>query len=60
MPNNVGQHFALMYDDLGAVVAELRNRGLKVSDPSDVGPTGRRQAFALDPFGNAIELHQRA
>ena len=60
VPNNVGQHFALTFDDLGATVAELRNRGLKVSDPSDVGPTGRQQAFALDPFGNAIELHQRA
>ena len=43
-----------------AAVAELRNRGLEVSDPSDVGTTGRQQAFTADPWGNGIELHQRA
>ena len=60
LPNNVGQHFALTFGDLGAAVAELRKRGLKVSDPSVVGGTGRQQAFTIDPWGNAIELHQRA
>ena len=59
MPNNVGQHFALVFDDLGAAVAELRARGLKVSDPVAVGTTGRQQAFTADPWGNGIELHQR-
>src|SRR5271167_4162546 len=59
VPGNVGQHFALTFDDLGAAVAELRNRGLMVSDPSDVGSTGRQQAFTTDPWGNAIELHSR-
>jgi catechol 2,3-dioxygenase-like lactoylglutathione lyase family enzyme len=58
-PPNVGQHFALVYDDLGAVVAELRTRGLQVSDPVAVGTTGRQQAFTADPWGNGIELHQR-
>jgi glyoxylase I family protein len=58
-PPNVGQHFALVFDDIEATVAELRQRGVKVSDPSQVGDTGRRQAFCLDPWGNAIELHQR-
>ena len=47
-------------EDLGAAIAELRTRGLKVSDPSAVGATGRQQAFTIDPWGNAIELHQRA
>src|SRR6202043_4030770 len=28
VPNNVGQHFALAFDDLGAAVDELRARGL--------------------------------
>ena len=60
MPNNVGQHFALAFEDLGAAVAELRARGLQVSDPMEVGTTGRQQAFTVDPWGNAIELHQRA
>jgi glyoxylase I family protein len=58
-PPNVGQHFALVYEDLGAVVAELRTRGLQVSDPVAVGTTGRRQAFTADPWGNGIELHER-
>jgi catechol 2,3-dioxygenase-like lactoylglutathione lyase family enzyme len=54
---NVGQHFALLYEDLAAVVAELRGLGYEVSD---VKPTsaGRLQAFISDPFGNGVELHQ--
>jgi glyoxylase I family protein len=60
VPTNLGQHFALAFDDLAAAVAELRARGLQVSDPSPVGTTGRSQAFTIDPWGNAIELHQRA
>ena len=60
VPDNVGQHFALAFEDLGAAVAELRSRGLKVSDPVQVGTTGRQQAFTADPWGNGIELHQRA
>lgn len=55
-PPNVGQHFALLVDDLDATVAELRGRGIEVSDPSPVGTS--RQAFLTDPAGNAIELHQ--
>jgi catechol 2,3-dioxygenase-like lactoylglutathione lyase family enzyme len=59
VPQNVGQHFALVFDDLPAVVVALRARGLQVSDPVDVGTTGRKQAFTSDPWGNGIELHQR-
>jgi len=59
VPQNVGQHFALVFDDLTATVAELRDRGLQVSDPVPVGKTGRRQAFTSDPWGNGIELHER-
>jgi glyoxylase I family protein len=58
-PPNLGQHFALVFDDLPAAVEELRGRGLQVSDPVDVGTTGRKQAFTTDPWGNGIELHQR-
>jgi glyoxylase I family protein len=60
VPDNVGQHFALAFEDLGAAVAALRARGLQVSDPVAVGTTGRRQAFTADPWGNGIELHERA
>jgi glyoxylase I family protein len=55
-PAAVGQHFALQVGDLDAAIAELRGRGVKVSDASPVG-TGR-QAFLSDPSGNGIELHQ--
>jgi glyoxylase I family protein len=59
VPKNVGQHFALVFDDLDAAVTELRVRGLRVSDPIPVGTTGRQQAFTADPYGNGIELHSR-
>lgn len=59
VPKNVGQHFALAFDDLPAAIDELRSRGLKVTDAVDVGTTGRKQAFTMDPWGNGIELHQR-
>ena len=54
---NVGQHFAILYDDLAAVVAELRGLGYEVTDPKPTSPD-RLQAFVSDPWGNGIELHQ--
>jgi len=56
-PENKGQHFALLFEDLGPVVEELRAQGIEVSDPVASGP-GRHQAFLSDPWGNSIELHQ--
>lgn len=58
VPDDRGQHFAVHVADLDAAVAELRERGVTVSDPSIVG-TGR-QAFLHDPSGNLVELHQPA
>ncbi|HEX3947596.1 MAG TPA: VOC family protein [Acidimicrobiales bacterium] len=57
VPDNRGQHFAVLVADLEASVAELRRHGVTVSDPSDQPQS--RQAFLLDPSGNAVELHQR-
>lgn len=57
-PPDKGQHFALAVDDLASFVAELRGRGLEVSEPRRVG-TGL-QAFLSDPAGNLVELQQRA
>ena len=57
-PRPVGQHFALLVDDLAATVDELRAQGITVSDPSPVGPN--LQAFLSDPAGNQVELHQAA
>ena len=59
VPKNCGQHFALVFDDLPATVEALRASGQQVSDPVDVGTTGRSQAFTTDPWGNGIELHER-
>jgi glyoxylase I family protein len=56
VPPNQGQHFALLVEDLDAVVDELRGRGLAVGAPTPIGRS--RQAFITDPSGNSIELHQ--
>jgi glyoxylase I family protein len=56
VPRNLGQHFAIRVGDLGAVVAELRSKGIEVADPVAVGHN--LQTFIDDPAGNAVELHQ--
>jgi catechol 2,3-dioxygenase-like lactoylglutathione lyase family enzyme len=56
VPPNLGQHFAILVDDLDAAVDELRAGGLDVGDPSAVG--ANRQTFLTDPSGNLIELHE--
>lgn len=56
VPPNLGQHFAILVDDLDDAVEELRAKGLDVGDPVPVGPN--RQTFITDPSGNAVELHQ--
>jgi glyoxylase I family protein len=55
-PPGLGQHFALLVEDLDETIAELRHGGIEVSDPRPVGRS--RQAFVTDPAGNAVELHQ--
>ena len=55
-PANLGQHFAVQVADIDATIAELRDRGLEVTDASAVG--ANLQAFFTDPSGNAIELHE--
>lgn len=56
VPNGDGEHFALLVGDLQATVAELRERGVKVSDAMPIGTN--LQAFLKDPCGNLVELHQ--
>ena len=58
VPADHGQHFAVLVDDLDAAVAEVRSKGVEVTDPSPVG--AGRQAFLSDPAGNGIELHARS
>lgn len=56
MPTHKGQHFAMWVADLDSAVAEIRDRGIAVSDPKPVGPG--RQAFLHDPSGNLVELNE--
>jgi glyoxylase I family protein len=58
VPPKMGQHLALLYDDLTTVVAALQAQGVEVADPSPSGPN-RFQTFVTDPSGNDVELHQR-
>lgn len=55
-PPDLGQHLALLVEDLDAAVAELRAQGLSVSDPKPVGSNW--QSFLHDPSGNLVELHR--
>lgn len=56
VPIPAGQHFAVRVTGIDAVVEEIRNRGIEVSDPVPVGRS--RQAFLNDPAGNGVELHE--
>ena len=56
VPSGNGEHFALLVADLDTTIAELRGRGINVSDASPVASS--MQAFLKDPAGNLIELHQ--
>jgi catechol 2,3-dioxygenase-like lactoylglutathione lyase family enzyme len=56
LPRDEGQHFALLVDDIGGAIADLRSRGVEVTDPIPVAAA--QQAFVNDPDGNLIELHQ--
>jgi catechol 2,3-dioxygenase-like lactoylglutathione lyase family enzyme len=55
-PAGLGQHFAILVDDLAATVSELRDRGIDVGDPKPVGTS--LQTFVNDPSGNTVELHE--
>jgi glyoxylase I family protein len=55
-PPNLGQHFAILVDDLDSVVAELSAKNVSVELPVIVGHD--RQTFLSDPDDNTIELHQ--
>ncbi len=52
-----GQHFAFRVEDLDQARAELREKGVEVSDAFEIPGVGC-QAFLHDPAGNMIELNQ--
>lgn len=56
IPPNMGQHLSLLVTDMDDAVRDIRGHGVAVSDPTGINDD--RQAFLVDPSGNAIELHQ--
>ena len=50
------KHICLEVDDIESTVAELRARGVEVSDPK-LGSDQSWQAWITDPDGNRMELH---
>jgi lactoylglutathione lyase/glyoxylase I family protein len=50
-------HFCLEVDDLDAVIADLRSKGLAIEEKHR-GCDGTWQTWLQDPDGNRIELHQ--
>jgi len=50
------RHICLEVDDIEATVAELRAKGIDVTDPK-LGSDQSWQAWLSDPDGNRIELH---
>ena len=57
-PADLGQHFALEFANLDAVIATLRGQGLQIHDPFALGPGLPRQTAVLDPAGNRVELRE--
>jgi catechol 2,3-dioxygenase-like lactoylglutathione lyase family enzyme len=56
VPGQSFQHICLEVDDVAAAVAEIRAKGVEVTDPY-FGSDGSWQAWIADPDGNRIELH---
>ena len=56
VPARLGQHYAVLVADIDSTVATLHERGVRVSDPVEVG-TGL-QSFTRDPSGNMVEIHE--
>ncbi len=53
-------HFAILVDDLDEAIKELREKGIKISDPREVPTTGRRLANFRDSSGFRWQLIARA
>jgi catechol 2,3-dioxygenase-like lactoylglutathione lyase family enzyme len=51
-------HVCLRVDDLAAVYASLREKGMSFWTEPSLGPTGNIAVYGRDPFGNLIELTQ--
>ena len=56
MENPGHDHYALLVDDLDAAVKELRQKGIKLEDPSEVKVTGRLITNFRDSSGFRWQL----
>lgn len=56
IPPNLGQHFAILVEDIDGAIDELRTKGFDVADAKGVG--SNRQTFITDPDDNLVEIHQ--
>tara|TARA_Y100000768_G_scaffold40868_1_gene26802 strand:- start:975 stop:1319 length:345 start_codon:yes stop_codon:yes gene_type:complete len=58
VPEDNGQHLALLVDDIKATYKILTDAGITVTSPKPIGSS--LQSFLHDPAGNRIEIHQSA
>lgn len=56
VPDDVGQHFAFLVDDIDAACRHLTDHGVEVRGPFPIADG--QQAFFHDPDGNRLELNQ--
>ena len=58
VPEDNGQHLALLVDDIKETYKMLTDAGITVTSPKPIGSS--LQSFLHDPAGNRIEIHQCA
>ena len=58
VPEDNGQHLALLVDDIKETYKMLTDAGITVTSPNPIGSS--LQSFLHDPAGNRIEIHQCA
>ncbi len=58
VPEDNGQHLALLVDDIKETYKMLTDAGIAVTSPKPIGSS--LQSFLHDPAGNRIEIHQCA
>tara|TARA_X000000368_G_scaffold107392_1_gene83436 strand:- start:4680 stop:5024 length:345 start_codon:yes stop_codon:yes gene_type:complete len=58
VPEDNGQHLALLVEDIKETYKLLTDAGITVTSPKPIGSS--LQAFLHDPAGNRLEIHQSA
>ena len=56
VPEDNGQHFALLVEDIKETHKLLTDDGITVTSPKPIGSSF--QSFLHDPAGNRLEIHQ--